>query len=44
MIHPKINPQVVPNLYKFFFSFFFLFNMKEDILKNVGYQTVEGTH
>jgi len=35
------HPHVVLTLYK---SFFLLFNTKEDILKNVGNQKVDGSH
>jgi len=34
------HPQVVSNLY----DFFFLLETKEDILKNIGNQTVDGPH
>ncbi len=44
-VHPKIKSQslftqVVPNL----FEFFLLLSTKEEILKNVGNQTVDGSH
>ncbi len=46
IVHPKIKmlssytqPHVVPNLYSFLSV-----NIKEDILKNAGYQTVDGPH
>jgi len=34
------HPQVVPKMYEFFL----LLNTKEDILKNVGNQTVDGSN
>ncbi len=42
VVHPNMN--ILSSMFQTWMSFFLLMNTKEDMLKNVGNQTVDGSH